>query len=120
MSVFLFSKCDKYSELQLFRHAFMKLIMKIVHTIYYLIAEWNSYCAVRVGCLKSLLIMELFLPCILTLQILVGICMVVKSACSVCHICLSAPVIVAPSGQISMKFDLQTWLKSYNYIKHFL
>jgi hypothetical protein len=95
-------------------------IMKIVHAIYYLIAEWNLYCAVRVGCLKSHLMMELFLPCILTLQILLGICMVVKSACSVRHICLSAHVIVAPTGQIFMKFDLQTCLKSYKYIRHFL
>ena len=68
VSVFLFSKCEKYSELKLFRQAVMKLIMKIVHAIYYLTAEWNSYCAVRVGCLKSHLMMELFLPCILTLK----------------------------------------------------
>ena len=120
MPVFLFSKCDKYSELQLFRQAVMKLIMKIVHAIYYVIAEWNLYCAVRVGCLKSHLMMELFLPCILILQILLGICMVVKSAFSVRHICLSAHVSVAPTGQISMKFYLQTWLKSYKYIRHFL
>jgi len=90
------------------------------HAIYYVIAEWNLYCAVRVGCLKSHLMMELFLPCILILQILLGICMVVKSAFSVRHICLSAHVSVAPTGQISMKFYLQTWLKSYKYIRHFL
>ena len=120
MSVFLFSKCDKYSELQLFRQAVMKLIMKIVHAIYYLIAEWNSYCVVRVGCLKLHLMMELFLPCTLTLHILIGIFMVVKSAYSVCHICLSVHVSVASTGQITMKFDLQMWLKSYKYIRYFL
>jgi len=52
-------------------------------------------------------------------EILLGIRMVVKSAYSVLHICLSAHVIVAPTGQISMKFDLQNWLKSYKYIGHF-
>jgi len=120
VSVFLFSKCDKYSELQLFRQAVMKLIMKKVHAIYYLTAEWNSCCSVRVGCLKSHLMMELFLPCILTLQIFLGICMVVESAYLAHHSCLSAHVIVSPTGQIGMKFDLQTWLKSYKYIRHFL
>ena len=119
VSVVLFSKCDTYSELQLFRQPVMKLIMKIVHASYYLTVEWNSYRAVRVGCLKSHLMMELFLPCILKLQILLGICVVVKSAYSVCHICLSAHVSVAPIGWISVKFDLQTWLKSYEYIGHF-
>jgi hypothetical protein len=49
VSVFLFSKCDKYSELQLFRQAVMKLIMKTVHAIYNLTAVWNSYCAVKGG-----------------------------------------------------------------------
>jgi hypothetical protein len=54
-----------------------------------------------------------------TLNTAVCVCIAVKSAYSVCHVCLSACISVGPNGWISMKFDLQIWLKSYKILGTF-